>query len=396
MCPVAALSALGDYSRGMVAGSRVGELVGGLYDAALRPTLWPMVLQRVADALDAQLGILVAVDLATGRASVLESTPVDEPERVALFGTKHVMNPWTLAALKDPLGVVARTSELVAEEELLASEFYADCLEPLGLYHALGANLFNEDGRFGAFCFMRLRSLGPYSDEALAKMQPLVPHFARALTVQCRLAEADLQRAAALEAIDRLGVGTVFVNAQGRVAFANHDAEAVLAQADGLRVEDGELVVAGAEDAATLRHAVREAALAGAQRQDQAGRAFTFSRPSGLPPWRVLVAPLRDTHLRVGPGQADAVVFITDPAAVRLPSAELIAQSFGLTPAEARVAALLARGSGIPAVAEALGVSINTVRTHAARVFEKTGTERQAELVAVLLSTLPVRSEEVP
>jgi DNA-binding CsgD family transcriptional regulator len=227
-------------------------------------------------------------------------------------------------------------------------------------------------------------------------MQPLVSHFSRALTVQCRLAEADLQRAAALEAIDRLGVGTVFMNAQGQVVFANHEADAALTKSDGLHVLDGELVAASAEDATRLRDAVREAALAGEQRQEQAGRAFSLSRPSGLPPWRVLVAPLRDTQLRVGPGQADAVVFITDPTAVRLPSAELIAQSFGLTPAEARVAALLARGSGIPAVAEVLGVSTNTVRTHAARVFEKTGTERQAELVAVLLSTLPVRTDGEP
>ena len=371
---------------------QLNDLVGSLYDAALRPACWPTALKNVADALEAQLGVLMAVDLSTGRATVLQSSPVDVPERVALFGTKHVMNPWTAAALRDPLGIVARTSELVPESEFVLSEFYADCLEPLGLYHAMGANLFNEDGLFGAFSFMRLRSLGPYSDETLAQLRPLVPHFARALRVQCRLAEADLQRAAALEAIDHLGVGTVFVNAHGRVIFTNRDAQVALAQADGLRLLEGELVAASPDESATLRDAVREAALAGSQQQDHAGRAFAFSRPSGKPSWRALVAPLRDAHLQAVPGHAGAVVFITDPAATRLPSAEHIAQSFGLTSAEARVAALLARGSGIPAVAEALGVSVNTVRTHVARVFEKTATERQAELVALLLSTLPARS----
>jgi DNA-binding CsgD family transcriptional regulator len=369
------------------------DLAGELYDAALRPVLWPMVLQRAANRFRAQFGILIAVDLATGRPRVLEATPVDERERLALFGTKHVMNPWTRAALADPFGIMARTSELVPEQELLASEFYADCLQPLGLFHAMGANLFGDEGLYGALCFMRTRRDGPFADAELAQMQPLVKHFERALRVQCRLADADLEREAALESIARLGVGTVFVNARGKVVFCNRKAEVALEQNDGLSVARQRLVAGVSDDTRALRCAIADAALAGAQHRELAGRALTLPRPSGQPPWRVLVSPLCDGKLGVGLSQPVAVVFITDPAATQLPSAALIAQSFGLTPAESKVAALLARGIGIPEAAKNLGVSINTVRSHVAHVFEKTGTERQAELVALLLSALPVRSD---
>ncbi|WP_433603099.1 LuxR C-terminal-related transcriptional regulator [Nocardia sp. CA-135953] len=55
-----------------------------------------------------------------------------------------------------------------------------------------------------------------------------------------------------------------------------------------------------------------------------------------------------------------------------------------MTGAEARVAAAALRGEGLRSIAEELAVSANTVRTHLRRVFEKTGTHRQAEPVRVL------------
>jgi DNA-binding CsgD family transcriptional regulator len=39
---------------------------------------------------------------------------------------------------------------------------------------------------------------------------------------------------------------------------------------------------------------------------------------------------------------------------------------------------------GAPKVAEALGIGENTVKTHLRRLFEKTGTSRQAELVKLV------------
>ncbi|MBD0270407.1 MAG: helix-turn-helix transcriptional regulator, partial [Acetobacteraceae bacterium] len=53
---------------------------------------------------------------------------------------------------------------------------------------------------------------------------------------------------------------------------------------------------------------------------------------------------------------------------------------YGLTEAEARVAAGAARGVGLPEVAQSLGLSVATARSHAQRVFSKAGVRGQAEL----------------
>ena len=57
---------------------------------------------------------------------------------------------------------------------------------------------------------------------------------------------------------------------------------------------------------------------------------------------------------------------------------------FGLTPSEARLAQLLACGDTVEEVAQALGVKLTTVRSQLAVIFSKTGTHRQAKLVAIL------------
>jgi DNA-binding CsgD family transcriptional regulator len=58
---------------------------------------------------------------------------------------------------------------------------------------------------------------------------------------------------------------------------------------------------------------------------------------------------------------------------------------FGLTPAEMRLALHLMNGGTVASYTKANGVSRNTVRNQLQAVYCKTGTHRQAELVALLL-----------
>ena len=63
----------------------------------------------------------------------------------------------------------------------------------------------------------------------------------------------------------------------------------------------------------------------------------------------------------------------------------IIAASFGLTPAEARVAALVATAAPTREVADRLGLSENTVKTHLKAVFLKTGARNRADLMRLML-----------
>jgi DNA-binding CsgD family transcriptional regulator len=59
---------------------------------------------------------------------------------------------------------------------------------------------------------------------------------------------------------------------------------------------------------------------------------------------------------------------------------------YGLSAAQLRLVREIVGGLALPAVAEKLGISLNTARTHLSRIFEKTGVSNQAALVRCLLT----------
>ena len=79
---------------------------------------------------------------------------------------------------------------------------------------------------------------------------------------------------------------------------------------------------------------------------------------------------------------------VTPPQA---PPVELVQSLFDLTPTEARVARSLAAGKTVENIASDSSVSLSTVRTHIRGVLEKTGCNRQAEVIALLSGIVPPR-----
>ena len=84
-----------------------------------------------------------------------------------------------------------------------------------------------------------------------------------------------------------------------------------------------------------------------------------------------------------------------------VPSEKLLAEMFGLSPAEARLAQRIARGDSLEDIAADAGIKMPTARCQLASVFGKTGTNRQPKLVALLChlayrSAPPVRETISP
>ena len=95
---------------------------------------------------------------------------------------------------------------------------------------------------------------------------------------------------------------------------------------------------------------------------------------------------------RAGIATSAAAILTVHRAALDIPSPpEAIARAYALTPTELRVLLAIVEIGGAPEVAAALGIGDTTVRTHLARLYEKTGTKRQADLVKLVagFSTAP-------
>jgi len=151
----------------------------------------------------------------------------------------------------------------------------------------------------------------------------------------------------------------------------------------GLRLNKGALCAGSAAQSQRL-HGLIASCVApelGAAR----GGLLCIARPEGKP-LSLLVAPLGSAEAPLQPEPAAvAIIFVTVSGETFTPRAEQFRTLFNLTNAEAAFAVEILQGDGIDAAAERLSISRSTARTHLSRLFEKTGTRRQAELVRVLM-----------
>ncbi|WP_225766622.1 helix-turn-helix transcriptional regulator [Inquilinus sp. Marseille-Q2685] len=178
--------------------------------------------------------------------------------------------------------------------------------------------------------------------------------------------------------LDWLDLGVIIADAAARPIRLNRRAGAIVARADGLYATPFGITTAVPEETARLRQAIAMATTGGAR--------LRLTRPSGSPPLLVTVIPVRPGGDADGrPAAPWVALFVMDPGGASTPSPALLQELFGLTAAEAVFAAEISRGDGLQAVAERLAIAPTTARTHLTRIFEKTGTRRQAELVRLLM-----------
>lgn len=172
--------------------------------------------------------------------------------------------------------------------------------------------------------------------------------------------------------LDNLTLGVVLLDAEGNVRHANRAAQD-LARVAGITLEPR--VTGTGEDGRRLTALVARmlsGSEGGAALWLEAGarRVMVLGRPFGAGPTRGVAAMLTLSD----PDCHDTL----DPAVLR--------QLFDLTPTEANVARLVAEGLRRDQVAARLEISANTVAFHLRNIFDKTGTRRQADLVALILS----------
>jgi DNA-binding CsgD family transcriptional regulator len=152
---------------------------------------------------------------------------------------------------------------------------------------------------------------------------------------------------------------------------------------NGLQVKAGRLSASDTEAERVLGAAIARAT----QHEIAVGEAFRWlvvPRRGGLRPLMVQLVPV------VGVANdflnpVSAIVLLTDlEANVTGPEKGVLADAFGLAPAEARLAAQIVAGETLPEIAHREGVSRETLRSRLKSIFEKTGTSRQSELVLLL------------
>ncbi|HMN81871.1 MAG TPA: helix-turn-helix transcriptional regulator [Burkholderiaceae bacterium] len=185
--------------------------------------------------------------------------------------------------------------------------------------------------------------------------------------------------------LDTLGWPALLLDAERAVVAANPAAGRL--RRDTLVTSGGRLRCEDAASDERLAQGVRELLGDGGARSSARRRRRTLSVMNLARDRIVFVTVAR---LELAPAaQASssdplALVTVHDPQTPLRLHTDGLADLFALTPAELRVAEVLADGQSPAAAAQLLSLSEGTVRTHLRTIFKKTGTHRQAELVRLL------------
>lgn len=220
-----------------------------------------------------------------------------------------------------------------------------------------------------------------FTGSAVSTMSMIAPHLAAALRTFCALAAQRLQTALAEDSLARIGVGQVAFDVAGHVMAADREAERLLTFSAGSSTTVGRKLQLLPETG----------------RQLEAHCAALASSPEGacaallLDERRDLWMLLRKSDLTLdGPHAAPAVIgtlrierYENSAAAIRT-----IAAVHGLSAREAALAHAITLGESIVEAGRCLGLTTETSRNYSKRIYAKTGTSGQADLVRKLLNGL--------
>ena len=357
-------------------------LVGDIYDAALDPTLWPAVLGKATAFVGGSAAGLYAKDVTSKTGNIYyDDGGIDENYKRLYFEKYIKFDPSTTAHFFAEIDMPMATADMIDYSEFLETRFYKEWALPQKLVDHVTVVVDKSATSVALFGVFRHERNGVVDDATRQRMRLLAPHVRRAVligrAIDLKTAEADNLA----QSLDGLAAGMFLVDGDGRIVHANAAGIAMLDAGDFLRSGGARLVASDAD----TDQALRETFLA-ASRGDAAigarGIAHAMMSRSGER-YVAHVLPLASGTRRRAASSAAAALFVHRAELGKIAVPEVIAKTYRLTPTELRVLATVEVG-GTPEVAETLGVAETTVKFHLRRLFSKTGSHRQADLVKIV------------
>ncbi len=359
------------------------NLIDRVYEAAFVPELWPSVIERLGDISAAKSGSLLIMDGVSPPRWKATDIVRDSLQNFIESGT------WRSCAMAASAPKLLHRGFMldadVLEPHVLATDPAHQMQRALGLGYQLGCVMAMPTNEFVVWSLEHDISSAPPEPRQVAALNDLMGHLGRAGLVAARL---GLERAqATASALQALGLPAAVLSASMRVVATNSLLDDMtllfsLTAFDGIAIAD--------EAANALFNNALQATI---ETRLPGPRSIPVKAQNGRPAAVVHVLPLRRSAHDVFSSAEILIVATTvnrDPAG---PPASILTGLFDLSPAEARLAIDLTAGLPLGEAAQKSDLTYKTARTYLERIFSKTGTHRQGELVAMLSSVSPFTHE---
>jgi len=366
-----------------------GELIHFLYRAVDEPGALEEFMRRFETSYNSHFGFLSFRDRADCRVLDVHEWGFGEAGMKAYMDYYYQHDVWSIGLMSLPQSTFHASHEIYPDDALMKTEGYNDFAMHLGVRHGMGV-MFEvpQSSYFVHFAGARRPDQGRYEQTTLSQLNQLVPHLKQFMHLRNRF--GDLQgRAACMEqALSRMGTAVFICTQDGKILFQTDQAERLLQDRSAVLAPKGGLCVQHSQANTELKNMIQNAVAASRGENRTPGGALRIDDAHGV--LEVLVTPVRYAPPGdvLGSSSPCAAVFMRDIDTPRMVVPEVLSVLYNLSAAEADIAIRMSQGVSIAHIADVRGVSVQTVRTQTKTLYQKTQTVGQADLVALVSTSL--------
>lgn len=360
------------------------SLVGRIYEAAADPLLWPDVLIDIGKPVRAHAAQLVTIS--DDPADVLDNIliGVDDgkatPEFEELVASGQ--HPRVSFGTTAPEMMTFYDYMHTSEDEMRSDKCYQEHFIPLAVPYYAATTLANKKGQYTLVGHFRKMRYGHFDMDEVAYLNQLASHLRRSIELGRRLPRQGALRG--IEAIlECLGCPAAVVDRRLTLVSANDRFLRLIDENEAISLQNQQLRLADSAAFVRLQRQVCLDVRAPHSGGIRRGGHIRLKQRSGQSNYELVVARL-SSDLTLSKKGLCLVFAVSSKQSFEI-DPDFIRREFSLTVAEADVAAMLANGHSIKTIARIRECRLETIRSHVKSILRKTGTTRQAELVALLL-----------
>lgn len=369
------------------------DILTSIYDAALSDKNWGRALDTCKQAVGAELALLYQFSIAETVSFALEETSSNVVQFAPLLAEYNQLVADGRGSNYDQegLGFVHTTPPFaVTLDDNIWSldQTYLDRPEVqiglrTGCLRRSFVNLSSDPITMSGLVFMYGRQFDAAIPNGIGQSGPLIaPHVSKAAEI-FRLTNGLRQRyQAVLSVLDRISTGILVVLATADVVVKNSSARHLIEDGSGIFVSNtGQIAAVDDTANAALKQGIAQVSATAEGDSDKPGVVIQCPRRGTEVPLIAVITPLRDAEMEIEKGLVGALITLIDPLRPIEVQSDLVATAYGLTNAEARVAALVLQGLSNAEISERIEVSPETIKSQISAILAKTGCKSRVAFI---------------
>jgi DNA-binding CsgD family transcriptional regulator len=374
---------------------RYDSVIHLLYEAVAYPAAWANFFNALGDALEASSIHMLAIDKQHGTLSYSDGFNLPTDGELGYIQKYGKIDPRMAAVQAKEVGQWLHCHEMFDDEFVSRDPFYQEFLIPIGKRYVSGCKLVDDARSSVVFSVLRAVGEKPLGKPEIEFLEKLTPHLARAVQMQIQNFVFSAKALVGHALVNKLRQPVMLLTTDGGVVLINESASRLLASTALIKLTDGKLSLPKQVEKQFYDECARLEGLARGERPSAAQELSSYQSLQITAPtlpgmvgetlytFFSLLVPLQVSGA-FGLRPLVLLLFYHPESAPPVDS-NLLGAAFNLTPAEGRVSCLLGEGLSPKEIASRLGTQHETVRKQLQSIYRKTSTNRQSELMRLML-----------